>query len=421
MSQQESSTLNLLQGTALSLGSIIGSGLLFLSALSYKVGGSHLFYGWILSIFITIPLIILFCQMVKKYKNASPIGDLWGDTLGQHFSHYLPYLMLFTTLWGIPCSLYIVSQYVSEIIHLPAIFITLFMLALAYGINFSGLKVSARTQLIITLIFFILAFILYGHTFSPLSFTKIFPSIEGPLHWKKIFNVALLSFWAFAGVENLSFLSRKFKNPNRDFPLSIGISFTLCAFLYWGLTSNYVATIPYQTINEKTGLLQLTTYFSYQSLFMNMISLMAFLSVLMNLISWILGLSEMISSSAKKGIFPFLLQGKKAMIFLLFGQLFFSFLLYANESLLNFFIGSVSANFVLIYFISAFCFFLQEHTLSKKIIIAFIVLLLFLALYSSLSFLWYASFLYITSSLIYFIKQKREEKKSIFIHKENIT
>jgi len=61
-----------------------------------------------------------------------------------------------------------------------------------------------------------------------------------PNGWYAVGVVAVIIFWSFQGYENVPHMAEEFKNPGRDFQLSIAISAVITGLLYV-LTS--VATI----------------------------------------------------------------------------------------------------------------------------------------------------------------------------------
>ena len=58
--------LTLKNGIPLGIGSILGSGILFLPSLAYSISGQNVGYVWLLSILLCLPLLIIFTEMVKK-------------------------------------------------------------------------------------------------------------------------------------------------------------------------------------------------------------------------------------------------------------------------------------------------------------------------------------------------------------------
>ena len=88
----------------------------------------------------------------------------------------------------------------------------------------------------------------------------------------------VVSFWAYAGFENLTFMSSEFKNLKKDFRRSILIALLICGVTYGVLSLNYAAIFPKNIINIQLGLFQLST--ATQSSFLTkIITLFAFIAV----------------------------------------------------------------------------------------------------------------------------------------------
>ena len=68
--------LSLFDGIGMAVGSIMGSGVLFLPALLIDVSGDFSLYSWIITILLCLPMILMFCDILTLKKNTNGISDL---------------------------------------------------------------------------------------------------------------------------------------------------------------------------------------------------------------------------------------------------------------------------------------------------------------------------------------------------------
>ncbi len=65
--------LGIVSGTSYAVGSIIGSGILFLPSLTYKLSGPDVFLSWLLATILCIPLLLVFYDMSKVTKAGDGV------------------------------------------------------------------------------------------------------------------------------------------------------------------------------------------------------------------------------------------------------------------------------------------------------------------------------------------------------------
>jgi len=114
----------------------------------------------------------------------------------------------------------------------------------------------------------------------------------------------LLAFWAFAGFENLTFLSREFRDPHRDFLPVSGIALGIYGALTVLLTVAIAVRVPRSEVDKVTGLLQLAGTVRHQSVVVAAVTVIAFGAMVLNAVAWVWGVSRLIEGAATRGILP---------------------------------------------------------------------------------------------------------------------
>ena len=408
--------LTLKNGIALGIGSIIGSGILFLPSLTYSISGQNVGYVWLLAILLCLPLLVIFTEMVKKRPESSGIEGIVSLGLGETAGSSITLLIISTVIIGMPSASIVAGRYVGYLVQ-DALFVkssvAFSIVAIGTITNLLKIKTGSKIQILVAafLIFFGLGLILFSTEQASSNYNRLLvaPKLE------LIMPGLLASFWAFAGFENLTFVAGEFKNPARDFYLSMIISIFFCGLLYFFLSINFAALTRHEEIDIITGLYQLTHKGDFFSSFNYFLVTFAVFAVLLNFISWIYGISRLIYSSSKKGKFFSYFskldkKGVPSRSILLLAFLFSITLIidmifphFIEEALIL-----VSTNFVVIY-ILCICSYLKivESRWKKAMAIFLLLILAFSALTSGLK-LMYSIIVYLMGALIYKYRISRE-------------
>src|ERR1035438_5021750 len=88
--------LTLKDGIGLGLGSIIGSGILFLPSMTYGLAGTNVLVCWVVTTFLCLPLLYIFSHMVESVPNESGMEGYISLGLGEHVGATIPILFLST-------------------------------------------------------------------------------------------------------------------------------------------------------------------------------------------------------------------------------------------------------------------------------------------------------------------------------------
>lgn len=214
------------------IGSILGSGILFLpGATVAAAGGVNAVWSWILASILCFALVPLFGYLVKHSDSSRGIAGILEVGLGEAPARGIAILVLGTVCFGMPASALIVGEFLGHIFTtvrwLPTVTAVL-MIAIPILANLGGKRSNVRIQGLATLALLICTCVVLGASWSPVSVTAVSLTT---VTISQIFNGTLLSFWAFAGFENLAFMSSDFEKPKRDIPLAMLISVIICGLI----------------------------------------------------------------------------------------------------------------------------------------------------------------------------------------------
>jgi amino acid efflux transporter len=103
-------------------------------------------------------------------------------------------------------------------------------MSLTILVNILGIRVGSRTESIVLGAVVVLLFVAVALSIPHIQQSNFVPF--APKGWYGVGVVAVIIFWSFQGYENVPQMAEEFKNPKRDFQLSIAISAAITSLLY---------------------------------------------------------------------------------------------------------------------------------------------------------------------------------------------
>lgn len=293
------------QAIPLAIGSVAGSGILFLPSAVYVESGKNSLIVWVVSVLLCIPMLLMFEDMVKTNPEGDGIESFVRMGLGDVFARCVPAMFLSLVIVGLPAGSLVAGRYVSQAFGSgPALVVTaVVVLLLALGVNFAGARTSNRVQLIGTWALIGMAVVLLVSALARARFgvATVVPD-SNALH--VLLPTVVLAFWAFAGFENLTFLSKEFRHPKRDFlPVSV-IALTVYGIFTILLTLAIALRIPRGEVDSVSGLLQLAADIQARKVALIAVTIIAFGAMVLNAVSWVWGVSRLVADASSRSVLP---------------------------------------------------------------------------------------------------------------------
>lgn len=360
--------LTLFEAIPLGIGSIIGSGILFLPSLTYKLSESDVLISWLVIIVLClVGTIYLKRLLFNSSLTERNISGMVKAGLGESAGNSVYVILLGTVVIGMPSAAIIAGDYIQQVF--PTFLyckelVAYTVVTVALVSNFKGISNSSKLASLISIGLIIVSLVFVYFTTGEGDLSKLRPTMNP----YKIYQGSVLAFWAFAGFENLTFLYDKFQNPKRDFLPTVMISIVTCGILYLFLVINYSSIIGHENIKSTIGLLQISEILDLPFLKYG-IAFFALLAVLINLVSWTSGVSQLIINISKREIFPFVkkeVSQSKAVIVL--GIMFYCSLtigLFFGD-IFEKLLSIVSTNFLVIYALTFVSYLIVEKKLLAK-------------------------------------------------------
>lgn len=298
-------TLGLSSAVGLAITMVVGSGLLILPGLAYVQAGGAAIYAWTISAVVSIPLLIVFAKLGAEIPGAGGIAGFMQAVFSRRSGAATEILILGTIPGGAALAItggkYISSLFSGE--QSIVVLGTLFVLLIGGFVNYFGAKVSGKVQQVLAIVL-VLMLALVAAVALLLGDTSRGEGIPPLPQALNTLPTVGLVFFAFVGWELMSFTSEEFKNPKRDFPLMIVISFVIVVALYLLVAVTIQCVLPRThpglTQAPIAGMLAIVLGDSSAKV----ISFVGILVVVANFISVVWAFSRLSFSSAREGLLP---------------------------------------------------------------------------------------------------------------------
>jgi amino acid efflux transporter len=235
-------TIGLGQGVAMYVAAVMGPGVLVLPALAAETAGPLAIAAWLLLIVVSLPICLSFADLARAYPEAGgfqvyverAFGPSWGAVSG-----WLFFLQWPSAVVAVTCL--IAGPYGASLFGLGRtgqFAIGGSLMAVIALINWLGLKLSARLQVIVIVTIVALMLTAITGAMPHVQAANFHP--VAPHGWLAVGTAAIQLFWAFSGFEAITPLAEEFKDPRRDMRRASLIALAIVAVVYASLA---IATI----------------------------------------------------------------------------------------------------------------------------------------------------------------------------------
>lgn len=232
-------TLGPLGGAALMLNIVIGAGLLSLPGLAYEVSGPNALWVWGLCAIVSMPLLAVFIIMGSRYPNAGGIAHFCQMAFGRYAYIASSFLFLGAVVFGLPAIGLVGGHYLSDLTDIDPALGAIAILILATSVQFTAPEKASRisgyiaTAILVALVLIIIV----GVSGLDHSWVSARPIEPPTLELSTLMLPFMMIFFAFTGWEVAAGTTEEFKNPRRDFPIAMALSFVIAVGLYLGMAT----------------------------------------------------------------------------------------------------------------------------------------------------------------------------------------
>jgi amino acid efflux transporter len=226
------------QGAAISIGAVLGTGVIALPALAAQTAGPASLLAWLALIALSVPLAGAFAALGARYPDAGGVSTYVRTAFGSRAAAVVGWCFYFAVPVGVPAAAMFGGGYVAAAFGggMRTVMLTAGLLVVVVSAtNAFGLRVSGPVQLALAglLVALLLAATLTALPHARLANLRPF----APHGWLAVGPAAAVLVWAFAGWEAVTSLAGDFRRPARDLPRATAIALVVVSLLYLGVAS----------------------------------------------------------------------------------------------------------------------------------------------------------------------------------------
>lgn len=345
-------TIGLWQGTGMMLSIVLGAGLLALPGLAAETAGSGALYVWLACAAVSVPLLVVFAVVGRLHPDAGGIAAIMKKAFGRPGYAAATFLFLGAVSVGLPSIALVGGEYATAAFGVSPYWVATGLIIGATAVNLlsSRLANGISTGLAWAVVLVLVLLAILGWRATDPSLEQI---VAADLPEPAVFGLTfMMVFFAFTGWEVAANLAGEFRNPKKDLPRAMAMSFAVAVILYLVLAWIIAAAGP----SAATGA-PFTTILkdAYGALAASFVSVVAIVLIFANLSAAIWAVSRMVFSAAKEGMIPSRISrtsdGMPTLAILLTAAVLISVSLFASSGLLNLegLLATAGMNFLLLY------------------------------------------------------------------------
>ncbi len=221
------------QGAAVSIGAVLGTGVIALPALGAQLAGPASLVAWVGLVVLSVPLAGTFAALGARYPDAGGVSTYVRRAFGPRAAAVVGWTFYFAVPVGAPPAAMFGGAYVAAALGggmRTTLISAALMLALVTAANAGGVRVSGKVQLGLALL---LVTLLLTATLAALPHAHLANLRPfAPHGWLAVGPAAAVLVWGFAGWEAVTSLAADFRDPRRDVPRATAIAVVVVGVLY---------------------------------------------------------------------------------------------------------------------------------------------------------------------------------------------
>lgn len=236
--------LGISQGAALTLGAVLGTGVISLPGLAAHEAGPASLVAWLVLVLLSVPLATTFAALGARYPDGGGVATYARRAFGSRVATVTGWCFYFAIPLGAPAAAGFAGAYVADSLgggRQTQLLTSGLLIGTVAIMNWYGVRVSGRVQLVIAATLAVLLLVATLVSLPHASTANLTPF--APHGWAAIGSAAALLIWAFAGWEVVTSLSSDYRNPARDISRATAIALVVMGVMYLGVAFATVAVL----------------------------------------------------------------------------------------------------------------------------------------------------------------------------------
>jgi amino acid efflux transporter len=232
------------QGAALTLGAVLGTGVISLPALAVQKAGPASLLAWLALVLLSVPLATTFAALGARYPDGGGVSTYVRRAFGSRPATVIGWCFYVAIPLGAPAAAGFAGAYVADSVgggRSTQLLTSGVLIGVVALMNWYGIRVSGRVQLAIAATLAALLLVATLVSLPHASTGNLTPF--APHGWAAVGSAAALLIWAFAGWEVVTSLSSEYRHPARDIGRATAIALVVMGVMYLGIAFATVAVL----------------------------------------------------------------------------------------------------------------------------------------------------------------------------------
>jgi APA family basic amino acid/polyamine antiporter len=317
MSTNKKTLLSLFDITMIVIGLVIGMGIFRTASDSARaaITPNVFFISWLAGGLVALCGALTYAEIGSRYPITGGYYKIFATCYHPSIAFAVNCIILISNAASLSGVALIGSEYISQIIFStpPSDFvkalIAMTAIALFYGINLLGLRMSSTTQNILMLIKISMILMIVSALFFPTQHTAISPVIATAeytwMDYVKSFGLALIAVsFTYGGYQQTINFGEEVKNPQKNLPRGILIGILVIIVLYLSVSYAYYKVIGFEELKNAKGIAAIVAERMFGQTGSFVFSILLFIAVLAYVNVLLLSNPRVMYAMSEDGILP---------------------------------------------------------------------------------------------------------------------
>lgn len=236
--------ISVVHGTALTLGAVLGTGVISLPAIAVDKAGPASLLAWGALLLISVPLAATFAALGARHPDGGGVTTYARLAFGPRLATMLGWAFWLTIGLGAPVAAGFAGQYVADALgqgRATTLIVTAVVILIVATLNWFGIRLSAGVQLAIAMVIATVLLVTVAVALPHAQAANLHPF--SPHGAGGVVAAAGALVWAFAGWEIMASVSGEYDDPVRDIPRAAIATLVIVSVLYLGIAFATVAVL----------------------------------------------------------------------------------------------------------------------------------------------------------------------------------
>ncbi|MEY2596150.1 MAG: hypothetical protein RI965_1422 [Bacteroidota bacterium] len=317
MSTQKKTLLSLFDITMIVIGLVIGMGIFRTASDSARaaITPNVFFISWLVGGLVALCGALTYAEIGSRYPITGGYYKIFATCYHPSIAFAVNCIILISNAASLSGVALIGSEYISQIIfsQAPSDFvkalIAMSAIALFYGINLLGLRMSSTTQNILMLIKISMILMIVSALFFPSQHTaSVIATSTNEFTWMdyvKSFGLALIAVsFTYGGYQQTINFGEEVKNPQKNLPRGIFIGILVIILLYLSVSYAYYKVIGFEELKNTKGIAAIVAQRMFGETGSFVFSILLFIAVLAYVNVLLLSNPRVMYAMSEDGILP---------------------------------------------------------------------------------------------------------------------